>query len=109
MARISATAIWMRFCVMVRLRAIAQASGAWADEEVPVIGMRRRIAQNMAAAKRHIPHFTYVEEVEVTALEEMRGQLNSAGGRPQAPDPAAAPHHRPVPRAAASPDAQRAL
>jgi 2-oxoisovalerate dehydrogenase E2 component (dihydrolipoyl transacylase) len=55
-----------------------QASGAWADEEVPVIGMRRRIAQNMADSKRHIPHFTYVEEVEVTALEEMRGQLNSA-------------------------------
>ncbi|WP_206241363.1 dihydrolipoamide acetyltransferase family protein [Novosphingobium terrae] len=55
-----------------------QASGAWADEEVPVIGMRRRIAQNMAESKRHIPHFTYVEEVEVTALEEMRGQLNSS-------------------------------
>lgn len=57
-----------------------QASGAWADEEVPVIGMRRRIAQNMAESKRHIPHFTYVEEVEVTALEEMRGQLNSGLG-----------------------------
>jgi 2-oxoisovalerate dehydrogenase E2 component (dihydrolipoyl transacylase) len=55
-----------------------QVSGAWADEEVPVIGMRRRIAQNMAESKRHIPHFTYVEEVEVTALEEMRAQLNSS-------------------------------
>jgi 2-oxoisovalerate dehydrogenase E2 component (dihydrolipoyl transacylase) len=62
----------------------APESAAWADEEVPVIGMRRRIAQNMAEAKRHIPHFTYVEEVEVTALEETRAQLNSghlAGGR----------------------------
>jgi 2-oxoisovalerate dehydrogenase E2 component (dihydrolipoyl transacylase) len=62
----------------------APASAAWADETVPVIGLRRRIADNMAAAKRHIPHFTYVEEVEVTALEETRAQLNAAhlaGGR----------------------------
>ena len=50
------------------------------DERVKVIGLRRRIAENMAAAKRNIPHFTYVEECDVTALEEMRGQLNSARG-----------------------------
>lgn len=56
----------------------APESTAWADETVPVIGLRRRIAQNMAEAKRNIPHFTYVEEVEVTALEEIRAQLNSA-------------------------------
>ena len=31
--------------------------------------MRRRIAENMAASKRAIPHFTYVEEIEVTKLE----------------------------------------
>ena len=38
----------------------------------------------MAAAKRNIPHFTYVEEVDVTALEIMRGQLNdSRGDRPK--------------------------
>ena len=54
------------------------------DEVIPVIGMRRRIAQNMAAAKRHIPHFTYVEEVEVTALEALRAQLNAhRGDRPK--------------------------
>ena len=54
------------------------------DEVIPVIGMRRRIAQNMAAAKRHIPHFTYVEEVEVTALETLRAQLNAhRGDRPK--------------------------
>jgi 2-oxoisovalerate dehydrogenase E2 component (dihydrolipoyl transacylase) len=53
-------------------------SRAWADEVVPVIGLRRRIAEAMTAAKRHIPHFTYVEEVEVTALEALRAQLNSA-------------------------------
>ena len=55
-----------------------------ADEVVRVIGLRRRIAENMAAAKRHIPHFSYVEEIDVTALEAMRGQLNAArGSRPR--------------------------
>ena len=56
------------------------ASRAWADETVRVIGMRRRIAENMAASKRHIPHFSYVERYDVTALEEVRGQLNAARG-----------------------------
>ena len=42
--------------------------------------MRRRIAENMAASKRHIPHFTYVEEIDVTALEELRAQLNAGRG-----------------------------
>jgi 2-oxoisovalerate dehydrogenase E2 component (dihydrolipoyl transacylase) len=51
-----------------------------ADEAVRVIGLRRRIAENMAASKRHIPHFTYVEECDVTALEAMRAQLNEARG-----------------------------
>ena len=50
------------------------------DEQVKVIGMRRRIAENMAASKRHIPHFTYVEEIDVTALEELREQLNAGRG-----------------------------
>lgn len=54
------------------------------DEEIKVIGMRRRIAENMAAAKRNIPHFTYVEEMDVTELEDMRGDLNgSRGDRPK--------------------------
>jgi 2-oxoisovalerate dehydrogenase E2 component (dihydrolipoyl transacylase) len=39
---------------------------------VKVIGLRRRIAENMAASKRNIPHFSYVEECDVTALEELR-------------------------------------
>ncbi len=56
------------------------ASAAWADESVKVIGLRRRIAENMAAAKRHIPHFTYVEEIDVTKLEEARADLNAARG-----------------------------
>ena len=60
------------------------ASRAREDEPVKVIGMRRRIAENMAASKRAIPHFTYVEEIDVTALEDMRGDLNAhRGNRPK--------------------------
>jgi 2-oxoisovalerate dehydrogenase E2 component (dihydrolipoyl transacylase) len=47
-------------------------------EEVPIIGLRRAIAEHLQLSKRHIPHFSYVEEVDVTALEELRGQLNAA-------------------------------
>ena len=55
-----------------------------ADEVVKVIGLRRRIAENMAASKRHIPHFSYVEEIDVTELERMRAQLNGErGDRPK--------------------------
>lgn len=50
------------------------------DQQVRVIGLRRRIADNMAASKRNIPHFSYVEECDVTALEEMRAQLNAHRG-----------------------------
>ena len=53
---------------------------ARADEAIKVIGLRKRIAQNMAASKRHIPHFTYVEECDVTDLETLRAQLNAARG-----------------------------
>ncbi|MCZ8369649.1 MAG: dihydrolipoamide acetyltransferase family protein [Porphyrobacter sp.] len=60
------------------------AGKARTDETIKVIGLRKRIAQNMAAAKRHIPHFTYVEECDVTDLEELRAQLNAArGDRPK--------------------------
>ena len=60
------------------------ASRAREDETIKVIGMRRRIAENMQAAKRNIPHFTYVDEIDVTALEEMRADLNNnRGGRPK--------------------------
>jgi 2-oxoisovalerate dehydrogenase E2 component (dihydrolipoyl transacylase) len=46
--------------------------------EIPVIGVRRVIAQRMAEAKRNAPHFAYVEEVDVTALEALRLRLNAA-------------------------------
>lgn len=57
------------------------ASRAREDAEVKVIGMRRRIAENMAASKRNIPHFTYVDEIDVTALEAMRADLNANRGQ----------------------------
>ena len=53
-------------------------------ETVKVIGLRRRIAQKMAESKRRVAHFSYVEEVDVTALEELRATLN-AENRPDRP------------------------
>ena len=50
------------------------------DESVKVIGLRRRIAENMAASKRNIPHFSYVEECDVTDLEKLRADLNANRG-----------------------------
>ena len=50
------------------------------DEDIKVIGLRRRIAENMAASKRHIPHFSYVEECDVTELEKLRADLNAHRG-----------------------------
>jgi len=46
-------------------------------EEIKIIGVRRVIAERMGAAKRNIPHFAYVEEVDVTELESLRQYLNS--------------------------------
>ncbi|AZU03473.1 branched-chain alpha-keto acid dehydrogenase subunit E2 [Glycocaulis alkaliphilus] len=46
-------------------------------KEEKVIGLRRKIAQNMAAAKRTIPHITYVDEIDLTALEDLRAHLNA--------------------------------
>jgi 2-oxoisovalerate dehydrogenase E2 component (dihydrolipoyl transacylase) len=48
-----------------------------AVETVKVVGMRRRIAHNMAESSRRIAHFSYVEETDVTALEELRASLNA--------------------------------
>ncbi len=53
--------------------AYAQRDG---EEAIPVIGLRRKIAQKMQESKRRIPHFTYVEEVDVTELEALRSHLN---------------------------------
>jgi 2-oxoisovalerate dehydrogenase E2 component (dihydrolipoyl transacylase) len=50
------------------------------EEAIPVIGLRRKIAQKMQDAKRRIPHFTYVEEIDVTELEDLRARLNAQYG-----------------------------
>jgi 2-oxoisovalerate dehydrogenase E2 component (dihydrolipoyl transacylase) len=52
--------------------------------ETRVIGLRRRIAEKMAESVRRIPHITYVEEIDVTALEELRAHLN-ANRKPDQP------------------------
>jgi 2-oxoisovalerate dehydrogenase E2 component (dihydrolipoyl transacylase) len=46
------------------------------DETIKVVGLRRKIAENMQEAKRRIPHFTLVDEYDVTALEETRAMMN---------------------------------
>ncbi len=51
-----------------------------ADREIPVIGLRRKIAQRMQESKRRIPHFSYVEECDVTELEQLRTQMNARWG-----------------------------
>jgi 2-oxoisovalerate dehydrogenase E2 component (dihydrolipoyl transacylase) len=48
-----------------------------ATHEVKVVGLRRKIAQRMQESKRRIPHFTYVEEVDVSELEALRAALNA--------------------------------
>ncbi len=49
-------------------------------EEIPVVGLRRKIAEKMQISKRHIPHFTYVEEIDITELESLRGRMNDRWG-----------------------------
>ncbi|MGC1456975.1 MAG: dihydrolipoamide acetyltransferase family protein, partial [Steroidobacteraceae bacterium] len=52
-------------------------------QEIPVSGLRRLIAEQVSHSARTIPHFSYVEEVEVTALESLREQLNAGAGGAQ--------------------------
>jgi len=57
----------------------AAAAPSTTVKEIKIIGLRRIIAERMAAAKREIPHFAYVEEIDITELESLRKHLN--GGR----------------------------
>jgi 2-oxoisovalerate dehydrogenase E2 component (dihydrolipoyl transacylase) len=60
---------------------VSRAGGARRqDEQVKVVGLRRRIAENMQEAKRRIPHFTLVEEYDVSALEQTRAMMNTDRG-----------------------------
>lgn len=61
----------------------ASQPAAEGTREIKVVGVRRLIAERMSEAARTIPHFSYVEEVDVTELESLRHRLNSK--RPSAP------------------------
>lgn len=52
-------------------------------ESIKIVGLRRKIAEKMSLASSRIPHITYIEEVDVTALEELRSKLN--GQHPDRP------------------------
>ncbi|HEX3423097.1 MAG TPA: dihydrolipoamide acetyltransferase family protein [Sphingomicrobium sp.] len=58
----------------------SRSSGERRDEAIKVVGLRRKIAENMQESKRRIPHFTLVEEFDVTALEETRAMMNTDRG-----------------------------
>ena len=59
----------------------ARGSAPRQDETIKVVGLRRKIAENMQEAKRRIPHFTLVEEFDVTDLEDTRGMMNRDRGQ----------------------------
>ncbi|WP_297799056.1 2-oxo acid dehydrogenase subunit E2, partial [uncultured Brevundimonas sp.] len=66
--------------------AVSQFAKAEGTTEVKIIGLRRKIAEKMAESVRRIPHITYVEEIDMTALEELRGHLNAqnkGSGKPK--------------------------
>ena len=65
--------------------AVAATASAKRDgvDDLKIIGLRRRIAQQMAESKRRIPHFMYAEEVDVTELEELRAHLNATKAKDQ--------------------------
>ncbi len=56
---------------------LAPVAATRATKEIKVIGLRRIIAERMSQSKREIPHFAYVEEIDITELERLRGHLNS--------------------------------
>ena len=62
----------------------AKRQRATGKTETKVIGLRRMIAERMSAAKREIPHFSYVEELDITELEALRKHLNASQNDPNA-------------------------
>jgi 2-oxoisovalerate dehydrogenase E2 component (dihydrolipoyl transacylase) len=59
----------------------ARPAAARKDEAIKVVGLRRKIAENMAEANRRIPHFSLIEEYDVSALEETRAMMNRDRGQ----------------------------
>ena len=61
-----------------RLAPVPTTEAGPATKEIKVIGLRRMIAERMSASKREIPHFAYVEEIDITELEALRKHLNAS-------------------------------
>ncbi len=61
-----------------RLAPVPMTEASPATKEIKVIGLRRMIAERMSASKREIPHFAYVEEMDITELEALRKHLNES-------------------------------
>jgi 2-oxoisovalerate dehydrogenase E2 component (dihydrolipoyl transacylase) len=82
--QVAAAGDTVRTQVLPRAAARSAPAAAGDTSEIKVIGVRRLIAERMSEAKRNIPHFAYVEEVDVTELEALRQHLNSklAKGEP---------------------------
>lgn len=68
----------------VAVAASPRVEGDAGVEQIPIIGLRRKIAQAMQKAKQTIPHFAYVEELDVSELEELRQHLNAQRSEGQA-------------------------
>jgi len=66
----------------VSLKSNLESTPAHTTKEIKVIGLRRIIADRMAEATREIPHFTYVEEIDITEVEALRKHLNSKKADP---------------------------
>jgi len=60
--------------------AVTTTSVSDATHDIKIVGLRRKIAQKMQESKRRIPHYTYVEEVDVTEIEALRARLNEKWG-----------------------------
>ncbi|MDT8320127.1 MAG: dihydrolipoamide acetyltransferase family protein [Xanthomonadales bacterium] len=69
----------------VSSKAAPAAEARTGTTEIKVIGLRRKIAERMAQSASEIPHFTFVEEVDVTALESLRNHLNAQKSADQPP------------------------
>jgi pyruvate dehydrogenase E2 component (dihydrolipoamide acetyltransferase) len=61
--------------------ALAQVTPAASDQRIPITGVRRKIAERMVAAKHTAPHFTYVEEIDASALVSLRTRLKPRAER----------------------------
>ena len=54
-----------------------------AVQDIRIVGLRRRIAEKMSIASARIPHISYIEEIDITALEDLRAKLNARGRKPK--------------------------